>query len=141
MNTLLPKFWTHGSDMRESSGIQETSSTCSVNVKYILKNSRNSGQAPLSAGDGLPALMMADQERRCVMQINFKFNIRVQEIENIILAQQKAAEIGDARSVLQLSKLLKKRLYKLDNFRFETYDEETYDPPNSCKNNVNNFGV
>lgn len=35
---------------------------CSVNVKFTLKNSRNSGQAPLSAGNGLPALTMADQE-------------------------------------------------------------------------------
>ena len=57
------------------------------------------------------------------MQINFKFNIKVQEIENIILAQQKAAEIGDTRSVLRLSKLLKKRLYQLEDFRFEIYEK------------------
>ena len=64
MNTLLPKFWTHSSNTRELSDTQETSSTCSVNAKYILKNSRNSGQTPLSAGDGLPALTMADHRQQ-----------------------------------------------------------------------------
>ncbi len=86
-------------------------------------------------------LMMADQERRCVMQINFKFNIKVQEVENIILAQQKAAEIGDTRSVLRLSKLLKKRLYQLEDFRFETGKKDAYKPPNSCKHNINDLSV
>ena len=64
------------------------------------------------------------------MQVTFKFNIKVNEIENIILSQQKAAELGDTRSVLQLSKFLKKRLNKLEDFRFETGKEDTYKPQN-----------
>lgn len=44
MNTLLPKFWTHGSNTRELSGTQETSLTCSVNVKFTLRSEKMVGK-------------------------------------------------------------------------------------------------
>ena len=70
MNTLLPIYLIHGSDMRGSSDTQEISSTCSVNAKYILKNSRSSGQTPLSVRSGHPTLMMADQKGKEHMSKN-----------------------------------------------------------------------
>lgn len=55
--------------------------TCSVNVKFTLKNSRNSGQVPLSAEDGLPALTMADRESEMNKMSEFTTAELVEELK------------------------------------------------------------
>ena len=47
-----------------------------------LKKSRNSGQTPLSAGDGLPALMMADQESEMNKMSEFTTAELVEELKH-----------------------------------------------------------
>lgn len=46
-----------------------------------IKNSRNSGQVPLSAGDGLPALTMADQESEMNKMSEFTTAELVEELK------------------------------------------------------------
>jgi len=47
-----------------------------------IKKSRNSGQDPLSAGDGLPALMMADQESEMNKMSEFTTAELVEELKH-----------------------------------------------------------
>lgn len=59
------------------------------------------------------------------MLTDYKSNVKQQEIKTIILAQKQAAQTGNAKAVVSLSKLLNKRLKRINDFRFETCQDQT----------------
>lgn len=61
----------------------------------------------------------------------FKKSIRRKEIDLILSAESKTAENGDSRGVVRLSKLLNKRLDKIEDFILMEEIEECENPINS----------
>lgn len=74
------------------------------------------------------------------MIINTKSNIKYQAIQNLLTCQKVAAEKGDAKATIIITKYL---LKTIDNLKSEIFDlvmeedhNRTDDPPQSLKENI-----
>lgn len=71
------------------------------------------------------------------VKINYGSFIREQAIKNLLSAQEKIAEKGDAKALIVLAKFILKISYKFDNEMLElglkVEDENSKYPPNECE--------
>lgn len=71
------------------------------------------------------------------MRTNYGSFIREQAIKNLLSAQEKIAEKGDAKALIVLAKFILKISYKFDNEVLElglkVEDENCEYPPNECE--------
>ena len=79
----------YGLNTRELSDIYAISLTYSANVKSISKNSRNSGQVPLSAVNGRTVLMR--QTKKEVLNLKITIEAEAKEISDVMSAMKNQA--------------------------------------------------